>query len=372
MTVATELPRAAWPFVEFSSVLRAAGFAVAPEQTQNFIASVGLLGPRGMTDIHRAALATLAPPPERRSEFDALFRAIFLGQAIAAPMQAEGEEEEVVAYDDRAGTMPPPEADEETESGGEATLAERLAQRGFGEQAMDQALRRLGRQAPEKLPQRASRRRIYSHHGDRPDMRRALRQAAHRDGEVLQLPMRGRRMRQRRVILLVDISGSMKQQTEMYMRFAHVLARSAQRCETFTLGTRLTRVTRALKIRNQEQALATASTLVADWDGGTRLGEALQAFLSVPRFAGFARGAMVVMLSDGLERGDHHVLVDAVTRLKRLAWAVLWLTPLAGDQAYVPQTEAMKAVEPLVDRIAGGATIDRLCEEVLGFERRAA
>ena len=153
-------------------------------------------------------------------------------------------------------------------------------------------------------------------------MRRALREAVRRDGEVVRLPVLQRRLAQRRVLLLIDVSGSMKDRTDTQLRFAHTLARATNRLEVFTLGTRLTRITRAMRRSSRDQALAMASTLVADWDGGTRLGDALQAFLAVPRFAGFARGAFCIVLSDGLERGDPSAMTDAVARMSRLAWAI--------------------------------------------------
>ncbi|MGI9481053.1 MAG: vWA domain-containing protein [Hyphomicrobiales bacterium] len=372
MSDISPLPRATRPFVEFATVLRTNGFAVAPEQTQNFIAAVGLLGPQSMDQIHQAAVATLAPPQERRPDFDALFRTMFLGQTVAAAAPAQPDEEELEAYDAQEGTMEVPEIDDTMESGAEATTAERLSTRRFHEADESIAFANLRRKAPEALPKRASRRRISSHRGDQPDMRKALRDAVKRDGEVVSLPVRARNPRQRRIVLLIDISGSMKNETETYMRFAHSLMRSAERCEAFTLGTRLTRITRAIKVRNRDQALATASTLVADWDGGTRLGDALEAFLDVPRFAGFARGALVVILSDGLERGDSTALKDAVEHLSRLSWSILWLTPLAADTGFVPQTEAMQAIKPFVDHIGRGHSSTALCDEVLGFARRAA
>lgn len=365
------LPRPLLPFVEFSTLLRAHDFAVAPEQTQSFVAAVGLLGPRSMEDIHRAALATLAPAPERREEFDALFRMLFLGQAVgvAAP-SAEDDEEELQAYDDRDGGAAPPEPEEAEESGGAPTGAERLFDRRFAERSELAALRRFRREAPAALPRRKSRRLISSKGRGRLDMRRALRDAVKRDGEVVRLPVLQRRERRRRVLLLIDVSGSMKNQTDLYLRFAHALAQATDRLEVFTLGTRLTRITRALRRRNRDQALALASTLVADWDGGTRLGDALQAFLAVPRFAGFARGALAVILSDGLERGDHAAMTEAVERLSRHAWAVLWLSPLAGEDGYAVETAALQSVLPFIDRLGDGSSAGRLSAEVLGFERR--
>lgn len=203
-------------------------------------------------------------------------------------------------------------------------------------------------------------------------MRRALREAVRRDGEVLRLPVLERTKRRRRVLLLIDVSGSMKDHTDASLRFAHALAQATDRLEAFTLGTRLTRVTRALRRRNRDRALAQASALVADWDGGTRLGDALQAFLSVPRFAGFARGAMIVVLSDGLERGDHGAMTDAVAKLSRLSWGILWLSPLAGAGDYAAETSALRSVLPFIDRLGDGSSAQRVCAEVLGFEREKA
>ena len=151
--------------------------------------------------------------------------------------------------------------------------------------------------------------------GESIDLRRRARLAVRQGGDTPELPWRRRRSRHRRILLLIDISGSMKEHTEHTLRFAHALYRAAERMECFTLGTRLTRVTGAFRLRNPDRALVRASALAPDWDGGTRIGDALRAFLSVPRFAGLARGAAVVVLSDGLERGAPDAMVEAVQRL---------------------------------------------------------
>ncbi|MGI9426824.1 MAG: vWA domain-containing protein [Hyphomicrobiaceae bacterium] len=371
MSEAGQLPRPLEPFVAFAGVLRANGFPAAPEQTQSFITAIGLLGPRNLTQVHRAALAIFAPVPERRTEFDALFRLVFLGQTLAAPSLTDADEDDVEAFDAADGRMETIELDGERDAGMEATPAERLATRGLAASDASTALHALRRRAPRALPRQVSRRWHRSRGGRRPDIKRALRTAVRRHGEILDLPRLGRRTRQRRIVLLIDVSGSMAPFTDNYMRFAHALTRGGERVETFTLGTRLTRVTRALRLRNQRQALTAASTLVADWDGGTRLGDALTAFLDVPRFVAHARGAFVIVLSDGLERGDARQLVSAMERLSRLAWSVLWLNPLAADAAYEPQTEAMQAILPFVDRIGPGANPMQLVDGVLTFARRA-
>lgn len=367
------LPRALKPFLDFPALLRANEFSVAPEQTQSFIAAVGLLGPRSMDDIFWAAHATFGPAPERRADFEALFRLAFLGHTVAAPVPGEPEDEdELDAFDDRDGGDEPPEPEEAEESGGQPSGAERLFARSFAGVSESEALRRFRRAAPNALPKRRSRRLAASKGRGRLDMRRTLREAVRRDGEVVRLPVLERRQRRRRVLLLIDVSGSMKDHTDTSLRFAHALAQATDRLEVFTLGTRLTRITRALRRRSREQALARASALVADWDGGTRLGDALQAFLSVPRFAGFSRGALTVVLSDGLERGDHAPMVQAMDKLSRLSWAVLWLSPLAGAREFSAETGALRSVLPYIDRLGDGSSAQRLCAEVLGFSREEA
>jgi len=365
------LPHAAVIFVEFAQVLRGAGFAVAPEQTMLFVESVGLLGPGQMQDIYRAARATLAPPPERIDEFDALYRQHFLDATLAAPAQGTDDEDELPIQEARDDVGDVPEATEQDQSGGEATSAEILSVRRFDTVSQDDVLRRFRREAPSQLPKRRSRRFKRSRSGSHYDLKRSLREAVRHGGEVMNLSTLKRRERQRQVLLLIDVSGSMQDYTDSYLRFAHTLASATQRIEVFTLGTRLTRVTRAMRLRNQSQALDAASSVVADFDGGTRLGDALQAFLAVPRFAGFARGAVNVIVSDGLERGDPERLVNAINRLSRLSWRTVWLTPLAGDAGYTPQTDAMVAMSPWLDHIGDASSMNRVCAEVLDIASAA-
>ena len=367
------LPAAAVPFVAFASLLRGNGFVVAPEQTTAFLAAITLLGPRSLEHIRRAAHATLAPPPERREAFEALFDAHFLGAVELGRETTEADLDDMRVQEDRPGGLEPAASDAINEAGQAATAAEALSWRRFGPADEIDTLRRLQRALPERLPQRRGYRRIAARRGPGLDLRRAMREAIRNDGEIFWLPRLNRRPRQRPILLIIDVSGSMKVRTDARLRFAHTLVRAADRIEVFTIGTRLTRVTRALQLRSQEQALATASGLVSDWDGGTRLGDALQAFLAVPRFAGTARGAVVLILSDGLERGDPKAMTDAVKRLAARAWHLSWMTPLAADPAYRPETAALKAILPHLDALADAGSTERLCHHVLNLAQvRAA
>ncbi len=360
------LPAATRLFVAFPTLLRANGFAVAPDQTMGFVEAIGLLGPRGIDDVRMAAVAMLAIPQDRRGEFDALFDAHFLGTSL--PDAIPGDDEEVEHVEATGETQEIPEDPADDEPGDDATSAERLGHRVLQDRPED-ALAALRRQGPTRLPRRRSRRFQPARDGRALDMRRMLREAARRDGEVLTLPRRRRQMRQRRVVLLIDVSGSMAERTEPALRLAHTLSRVAERLEVFTLGTRLTRVTPALRIANPSRALDRAAGLIADIDGGTRIGEALTAFLSVPRYAGFARGAAVVVLSDGLERGDPTALVQATRRLTRLAWRLDWLSPITPDGA--PQTEAMRAILPDLDHLGDGSTTQAITDHLLAMAEAA-
>ena len=367
-----DLPRAARVFVSFAALLRINGFAVAPEQTTAFLAAIDLLGPRNLEDIRRAGLATLAPPPERRATYDRLFDLHFLGSEELP--QTEGEDEDIVRLQEEGhGEDEPPLADEANESGLSAARAEALVERRFAAGTTSDALRRLGREAPSRLPRRRGHRRMRARRGPLADLRRTLRDSVRNDGEVLRLGRLKRRTRPRKVLLLIDVSGSMKTRTDDNLRLAHALLHAAPAVEVFTFGTRLTRVTRALRLKRREQALAAAAHLVSDWDGGTRIGDALQAFLAVPRFAGYGRGGAVMILSDGLERGDPSALRDAVAKLSRRAWRLSWLTPLATGPGFKPQTEALIAIRRFVDDLVDGGSSVAIVSHLLTLgPRRAA
>jgi uncharacterized protein len=365
------LPAAARPFVSFASRLRDNGFAIAPEQTQSFLTAVGLLGPRSMLQLRMAAIATLGIQPDQRVLFDALFDLHFIG-VIGDLVEPDGEPDDEMKAQDEGGVMDALFSDDINESGQQTTGAEVLGQRLLRPGDDAETLRRFARALPARLPRRRGYRRGKARRGETIDMARSLRAAIRNDGEMVSLKRQRRRPRPRPVLLMIDVSGSMKERSEANLAFAHAVMRSARRVEVFTFGTRLTRLTRALRRRNRDQALAEASASVADWDGGTRIGDALQAFLAVPRFATYARGAAIVVVSDGLERGDPAAMISAVTRLAARAWRIDWLTPLAADPGYRPETQALTAIRPLLGALANGATTDRMCAHVLSLAAQTA
>jgi uncharacterized protein len=358
-------------FLEFTALLRRAGFAVATEQTIAWLAAIELLGPNDIGDIRRAARATFAPPPERFAEFDALFDVHFLSSIVPA-LEAESSEEEPLHAAEDAGGPQPLFRDETRESGAKATSAERLSARRFHPGGEDETLRRFARVLPARVPRRRGYRWRSARTGPSTDARWMLRDAMRHAGEFVRLRQRQRRLRQRRIVVLIDVSGSMKERTQAHLAFAHALVRAADAVEVFAIGTRLTRITRPLRVRSRDQALAAASLLVADWDGGTRIGDALNAFLAAPRFAALARGAALVVLSDGLERGDPSAMAEAVARFARLCWRIIWLTPLAVDPAFEARTAGLVAARPYLDRLANGSSVERICANILDMATEEA
>ena len=361
------LPRAAAPFLGFARLLRHHAFAIAPEQVTSFMQAVTLLGPHSMHDIREAAFATLAPSPDRRSEFDAHFRAYFYGDA--KPSAGGGEEDETRVKDDR-GTRQEVNLALCKEKGGELSSAfEQLSHRDFDHDA--DGLGPFRRRLASALPARRSFRTIRTRSRGTLDLRRSLSEIVSADGDIPWPQLRRRQTVPRKLLLLIDVSGSMKLHTSDYLKLAHAAVQGAHRAEVFTFGTQLTRVTSALRIRDRGQALARASALVDDWDGGTRMGPTLLAFLSVPRFSAFASGACVVILSDALERGDHADLETAMRRLSARAFRLSLATPLAGDPRFRPATAALRAILPVLDDLVDGASLKSLTGFILSLARPA-
>ncbi|RWB71227.1 MAG: VWA domain-containing protein [Mesorhizobium sp.] len=358
---------AAVPFLGFARLLRHHAFPIAPEQTTSFMRAVTLLGPRSMNDIREAALATLAPSPDRRGEFEAHFRSYFYGDAKPS---IEGEEDdETRVKDDRSAR----EEERQTirqEKGGELSSAlEQLSSRDFQRDA--DGLGPFRRKLASSLPARRSFRTARTRSRGTLDLRRSLSEIVSADGDIPVPQLRRRQAVSRKLLLLIDVSGSMKLHTADYLKLAHAAVQGADRAEVFTFGTRLTRITSALRIRDREQALARAAALVDDWDGGTRMGPTLLAFLSVPRFSAFARGACVVILSDALERGDHTDLETAMRRFSARAFRLSLATPLAGDARFRPATVALRAILPVLDDLVDGSSLGSLTDFVLSLARPA-
>lgn len=355
------LPAAARPFHDFALVLRAHGFGVVTDQTIAFLEAIALLGPRSMRDVYWAARTTLAPSADRAAEFDALFEAFFRGEAGPGAIAESMPEDDAPVRESGAGNLEPVVADKANESGQAASAAEALTAKTFEAMAASDRLALMQRRLAAAAASRRGYRRLPVRRGDRLDLRRSLSGMVRHDSGAVRPVWTRRRTVPRRVLLLIDISGSMQRETDDHLRFAYALTHTLPFVETFSFGTRLTRLTKSLKHKDIDRALAEIAPSVADWQGGTRIGTSLMTYLAVPRFARASRRALVVVLSDGLERGDPAEMTRAVRRLAARSWRLAWLTPLAADPDFRPETEALRAILPIIDHLGVGAGIDALC-----------
>lgn len=352
--------------VRFGRGLRAEGLPVGTGRIESFCRAAALLPPE---DLYWAGRATLVGRREELEPYDRVFRAFFGG---AAGPDARPRPRPVRALADDA--WPPPE---------DAGRTEERRREGRGLAGRTEVLRRKSFAAcsPEELaelaqliarlrleaPPRRSRRRRAARSGE-PDVRRTVRSALRTGGDPARLRRRGRAERPRRLVLLLDVSGSMSDYSRALLVFAHAALRADRRWEAFCFGTRLTRVTRALAESSPDEALRRAAAEVVDWNGGTRIGESMKTFLDRYGHGGLARGAIVVVCSDGLDTGDPALLGEQMARLGRLARKVVWLNPLKESPEYEPLARGMAAALPFVDVFASGHDLASL--EELGAELR--
>ncbi len=350
--------------VGFARVLRAAGVAAAPDRLHQTITAVGHLDVCRRADVYWAGRLTLCAGPDDLDRYDRAFAAYFSGE-VAPGVQSMPSVRTLrpVALPGTAGATSSPGSPDQLPA---ATASEREVLRHRDLAGLSGAEREVVRRLVALLDPvgetRVSRRHRPASHGalagvDRPATMRTLLQHG---GEPVRLSFRRRAPRPRRLVLLIDVSGSMATYADPYLRFAHAAARRRPGTEVFTIGTRLTRVTREMRSRDPGVALLAVSGAVPDWSGGTRLGELMKAFLDRWGQRGVARGAVVVVASDGWERGDASLLGEQMARLGRLAHRVVWVNPHRGRPGYAPMAAGMAAALPHVDDFVDGHTFDAL------------
>jgi uncharacterized protein with von Willebrand factor type A (vWA) domain len=323
--------------------------AASPARRIDFLTALRDSPPGDIQRLYWLARVTLVDRREDIAPFNAVFATHFHG----APPVAEPESSDTEAPEpSAAGELQPVEVTRGT--GKSASVDDLRNTRTYDPTSDD--LAELRKAIAQHLPHVRSRRWGAARRGHL-DLRRTLRRAT-RTGEVTHLARRDRPHRPRRLVVVIDVSGSLREHTPDYLRFAW-----AAQAETFTFGTRLTRVTKALRHRDVDAALEAVAKTVEDADGGTRIGAALTEFLATPRYADRARGALTIVLSDGLERGDPSAMIGAVHRLSRLSHRLLWWTPLATDPTYEPITRAMAAIQDDVE-LAGARDLPTLLEQV--------
>jgi uncharacterized protein with von Willebrand factor type A (vWA) domain len=348
--------------VDFSRELRSVGIAVGSGDVLTYCAAMASLDPTDLLDLYWVGRTTMVTRREQIPVYDRVFRRFFLDEGeqdsaepLKSTIRATTPTESVLQI---PATEPGKNGhDEEAKLGLMASDADVLRHKSFAVCTPEElaALRRIMARIRLAPPRRRTRRTVRAGSGPRPDMRRTVRETMRTHGEPAELFWRRRRRRMRPLILILDVSGSMSDYSRNLLQFAYSTRRATARVEVFCFGTRLTRITRTLERRRADDALQQAATAVFDWEGGTRIGDSLDTFVRRWGRRGMCRGAIVVICSDGLDRGDPAVLAGAMERLSRLCHRVVWMNPHKGNNAeFRPSTLGMMVAAPHVDLLLSG------------------
>ena len=350
--------------VAFSRVLRGAGLSVPTSSTALFAEALRAVGLGDRDAVYWAGRATLVRRPEDHVVYDRAFAVFFEDRRADGTPQDEPQPIAItLAMDDEDDTA----SDDGTATGSDDptlelrfSATEVLRHKDFAacdDAELAQAQELMTRLRLVGSPRRSLRFTPTSDRTRRPDLRRTVRAALRAGGEPVRRHWREPSTRQRRLVLLLDVSGSMEPYARGLVRFVHAAVAGRQKVEAFALGTRLTRITRELSTRDPDTALRQAGERVVDWSGGTRLGEGLRRFNDEWGQRGMARGAVVVVLSDGWDRGDPAVLAEQMERLHRVAHRVIWVNPLKVTPGYAPLARGMAAALPHVDAFVEGHSV---------------
>jgi len=356
-------------------VLREAGLEVGPGRIADALTALDHIDLPRQDDVYWSLRTTLVTRFEEIEPFDRAFNAWFLRAPVIPPVRTRAGQRlraTTVRRGEpvRGGEEKP--AEDQLEVGWSAT--EVLRQRDFAAMTPEEfsAARRLMRKLAAVRPQRRSRRLRPHPRGQKLDLRRLARRSLATGGEPIVPSFRRRIDVSRRLVILCDISGSMEAYTRGLLLFMHA-AVEGRRVEVFAFGTRLTRLTSALRTRDPERALETAAATVVDWASGTLIGASLKEFNDEWGRRAFSRGAVVVVVSDGWERQDPALVRREMARLARSAYAVVWVNPLKGNIDYEPLSAGMRAALPYVDRFLAGhniASLENLADTLSAIDRR--
>jgi uncharacterized protein with von Willebrand factor type A (vWA) domain len=340
---------------------------MAVDRIGRFVRAVTLTAPSTLDELYWVGRVTLVADRGHVEAYDRVFAAMFRGEhdwadsrgdTAARPLPHTRPARDRQHVEGDRGD----DGDDDREARElEIALAsrdERLATTDFAELTDDELreLRELMRRIRIATPLRPARRHHRHRHGDRLDLRATLRRSRRSGGDPIEHVTRRARERPRKLVVLCDISGSMTPYSRACIELLHAAA-GGSRAEVFTFATRLTRLTRALAVADADTALARAATAAPDWHGGTRIGDALKAFLDGYGRRGLARGAAVVIVSDGWDRGDPEVIGEQMARLRRLAHRIVWINPRQAAPEFVPLAGGMAAALPHCDALVAGNTL---------------
>jgi uncharacterized protein with von Willebrand factor type A (vWA) domain len=362
----TRLPPMLDAAVAFGRILRGAGLHVGTDRLVEFARALEELDAGRRDDVYWAGRITLLSRPEEIETYDRAFE-LFWDKGANAKALSRPKARFPMPQPDRS-VMPPKKTVEKDEGGEEAVRlryspVEVLRTKDFALYSPEEFSELYRLLADLRLSGALKRsRRLEPAHRGRHDPRRTLRGAMRTGGEAVRHRFRKARVRSRRVVLLCDVSGSMASYSRALLRFLHAGVISTSRLEAFSMGTRLTRITKELATRDPDHALRQAAGAVKDISGGTRLGDVMKEFVDRWGQRGMARGADVVILSDCWDRGDVGVLTEQMQRLSRLAYRVIWVNPLKSAPGYQPLAAGMAAALPYVDVFLSGHNFESLEE----------
>ena len=352
--------------VAFGRILRGAGLRAGTDRLMEFARAMDELDASRRGDVYWAGRVTLVSRPEDLEVYDRAFELFWEAGGGAKPRPRPKVRFSVPQPDN--SVMPPKKTVEKSEGGEDAVKlryspVEILRRKDFALYSQEEfaELQRLLADLRLSGVLRRSRRLEPAPRG-RHDPRRTLRGAMRTGGEAVRHRFRRTRLQPRRVVLLCDVSGSMAPYSRALLRFMHASVAAGSRLEAFSIGTRLTRLTRELATRDPDRALRQTAGAVRDISGGTRLGDAIKEFVDRWGQRGMARGAVVVIFSDGWDRGDVGVLAEQMQRISRLAYRVIWVNPLKSAPGYKPLAAGMAAALPYVDVFLSGHNFESLEE----------
>lgn len=362
--------------VTFGRVLREGGVEAGPGRVADAIRGLDCVDLTRREDVYWTLRQTLVSRFEDLELFDRAFAAWFDRAGVPGQDRPDDTEEVHLVATSTQLTADAGDDEDDDESGSAGWSADELLRhKDFAAMTPEEFARArvLMTAARACRPMRRSRRLRSHHRGPELDIRAMLRGALDTDGEVLGRRFRRRQSVPRRIVFLCDVSGSMEVYARALLLFVYAVAGAGRDVETFTFGTRLTRLTRDLRSRDPERALAATTSRVPDWSGGTRIGLSLKAFNDEWGRRAITRGSVVVIISDGWERDDPGMVSREMRRLSRTAYAVIWVNPLKGNPDYEPLAGGMRAALPSVDRFLSGHNLESLgavAEVIGGIESR--
>jgi uncharacterized protein with von Willebrand factor type A (vWA) domain len=339
----------------FVHMLRRAGISTSVEQTINFNEALSLIDIGDREQVYYAARCMLVKRHEDLRLFETLFnrfwRGIHPGGRPKAPRQRRTTTQAGLANLLTTSVRKNAEQIEAPDDRKVYSDLDVLQSKNFARMTPEEldAVRQLIQRMRWRVSQRESRRRVSGNRGDMLDFRRVMRSTVRHSGVPMNLYWRSRKIKQRPVVLIADISGSMENYSRLLLQFFHSVFHTLKQVECFVFGSRLTRITPQLRVKNIDLALEEAALEVADWSGGTRIGESLRTFNQQWSKRVLGRGAIVLIVSDGWERGTADLLKQEMRFLARRSHRLIWLNPLMGDERYEPLVEGMAAALPYVD-----------------------